>query len=122
MKIENVVIVGASNKPDRYSYRAFRKLLAAGHNPIPVHPILNEIEGVAVSHKLKDVLKKVDTVTMYVGPDLSTPMQDDLLALKPRRVIFNPGSENPNLEAHLQKSGVEVVEGCTLVMLSTGEF
>jgi hypothetical protein len=66
--------------------------------------------------------KKIDTVTMYVNAALSTKYLQDLIDLKPRRVIFNPGSENPSLEKALVAKGILVEEACTLVLLRTGQF
>lgn len=123
MKPKHVVaILGASSDPERYSFKAFRMLQEYGHTPIPVHPTLTELEGLQVVPTLKDVSRPVDTLTMYVGPQRSASMLNDILALKPKRVIFNPGSENPSLEADLSKSGIEVLEACTLVLLRTNQF
>ena len=72
--------------------------------------------------RLADIPEPLHTVAMYVSPALSTGMADALLAAKPARVIFNPGTENPELEARLSAAGIEIVHGCTLVMLRTGQF
>ncbi len=119
---ERVVILGASNKPDRYSYKALRMLREHGHEVLPVHPIIPEIEGVAVSPNLNSVEGPVDTVTMYVNASVSEPMADDFLQLAPRRVIFNPGAEAPALQTLLEAAGIECEEACTLVLLQTGSF
>ncbi|MGE3262078.1 MAG: CoA-binding protein [Bacteriovoracia bacterium] len=117
-----VAILGASDNPSRYAHMAFRMLKDYGHEPIPVSPKLKNLEGVPVFATLKDVPRPVDTLTMYVGPAISAKLQPEILALKPRRVIFNPGSENPELMAALEKAGIHVVEGCTLVLLRTNQF
>jgi predicted CoA-binding protein len=121
-KSERVVIVGASDKPDRYAHRAQVMLKEYGHEVIPVHPRLTQIDGVPVVADLSQVAGPIDTVTMYVGAKISADMTDKLIALKPRRVIFNPGAENPELAASLSAAGIEPQETCTLVILRTGEF
>ena len=118
----NVAILGASNKPDRYSHKAVVLLAEKGHAVFPVHPALPEIDGHPVFKRLADITEPVHTVTMYVSPSLSTGLADALLAAKPARVIFNPGTENPELEDRLSAAGVEVVRACTLVLLRTGQF
>ncbi len=118
-----VVVLGASNDPSRYSYMAMMNLKEKGFKRLPVHPRENEIDGEKVYPTLKELFgQKIDTVTMYVGPALSDKLAEDLLTLKPRRVIFNPGSENPGLQIKLSNAGIEVIEACTLVMLRTGQF
>lgn len=119
---QKVAILGASNKPDRYAFKAFQMLKQYGHSPIPVSPKLKELDGVPAVASLKDISFPVDTLTMYVGPDTSDKLRNEILSLKPKRVIFNPGSENPELEEALEKAGVHVVEACTLVLLRTEQF
>ena len=121
-KTERVVILGASDKPDRYSHKAQLLLREHGHEVVPVHPKLASIEGVPVVADLSQVSGAVDTVTMYVGAAISSGLADKLIALKPRRVIFNPGSENPALVAKLEAADIAVEEACTLVLLRTGQF
>ena len=118
----NVAILGASNKPERYSNQAVRLLAEKGHAVFPVHPALAEISGHPVCKSLADIPEPVDTVTMYVSPAHSTGMAAEILAAKPRRVIFNPGTENPELQQKCAAQGMEVIEACTLVMLRTGQF
>lgn len=115
-------VLGASPKSDRYSNKAIRMLRDYGHEVIPVHPTLKQIEGLNVVASINAIQQPVDTLTLYVGPDRSEAMTADILALRPRRVIMNPGSESDNLKVKLSEAGVEVVEGCTLVMLRTGQF
>jgi len=119
---ETVAVLGASPKPERYSNRAVRMLAEYGHRVIPVNPAQSRIEGLPVSRRLEDVPGPVDTVTLYLSPDHSSPLLPGLLALKPRRVIFNPGAENPGLESALEMAGIEALEACTLVLLRTGQF
>ena len=119
---ERVVIIGASDNPERYGHQAQLLLRQHGHEVVPVHPKLAEIEGVPVVADVSAISGPVDTVTLYVGPQISLTLKDKLIALKPRRVIFNPGAENPELAERLRQHGKEVLEACTLVLLSTGQF
>lgn len=118
----NVAILGASQNTERYSYLAFKMLQEYGHKPFPVTPKFTDLEGVPTFPALKDIPEKIDTLTMYVGPDISTRLKSDILALKPRRVIFNPGAENAALQADLKSAGIQVEEACTLVLLRTKQF
>jgi predicted CoA-binding protein len=122
MSKQRVVIVGASNNPERYSHRALLLLRKHGHEVVPVHPKLTEIEGIPVVSDISAISGPVDTVTMYVGAAISAGLQDKLIALKPRRVIFNPGAENASLAGALLKGGIACEEACTLVLLNTGQF
>jgi uncharacterized protein len=118
----NVAILGASNKPERYSNQALRLLAEHGHAVFPVHPALPEIDGHPVFKSLADIPEPIHTVTMYVAPAHSTGLADALRAIQPARVLFNPGTENPELEAQLAAAGIAVVRACTLVLLRTGQF
>ncbi len=119
----NVAVVGASNKPERYSYQAVKLLAEKGHKPYPVHPSLDKVDDLAVYKKVSDVPDKVDTVTVYLSACKQERVTDDILG-KPgvTRVIFNPGAENHAAAERLRDAGIEVVEACTLVMLSTDQF
>jgi predicted CoA-binding protein len=121
-KTERVVIIGASDNPERYSHKALLLLRQHGHEVVPVHPKLSEIEGVPVVADLSMITGPVDTVTLYVGPTISLTLKDKLIALKPRRVIFNPGTENAPLQLTLTSAGIACEEACTLVLLHTGQF
>lgn len=115
-------VLGASANADRYSNKAIRLLKSYGHQVIPVHPALKEIEGLPVATALSEITVPVDTLTLYVGPERGEPLVAQMVALKPRRVIMNPGTESDLLTRILQDAGIEVVEGCTLVMLKTGQY
>jgi uncharacterized protein len=118
----NVAILGASDKPERFSYKALKKLRENGHTVFLVSPKLKEIDGNIVVAKLADIHEPIHTVTMYVGPQISSELLEDFISLDPRRVIFNPGSENPELQDALEALRIRVVEACTLVLLDSGEF
>jgi predicted CoA-binding protein len=123
--MEVVAVLGASSDTTRYSYKAIQMLKEYGHLPVPIHPRETEVLGYKVLPDIKELVKqakKIDTLTMYVNPALSTKYQQDIIDLKPKRVIFNPGSENPGLEKVLTDNGILVEEACTLVLLKTNQF
>lgn len=122
MKQERVVILGASDKPDRYAWKAQQLLRQHGHTVVPVHPRLESIEGIPVAPDLAAVTGAVDTLTLYVNPAISSAQADAILALKPGRVLFNPGTENPDLQQKLDTAGIPWEEACTLVLLNTGQY
>ncbi len=120
--MENVAVVGASPKSDRYSYQAMILLEESGHNPIPIAPVKQEILGKKVYPTLQDVPDRIDTITVYIRPSLQAAVLDDVVRLKPSRIIFNPGTENPREYDRLRKAGIEVLEACTLILLRTNRF
>lgn len=120
--MENVAVVGASPKPDRYSNKAMRLLAEYGHTPIPVAPAHETIEGSKVFSSLKEIKEKVDTVTLYLGPARQETVIQEILDMRPGRVIFNPDTENQAAAEKLKQAGIEVVEACTLVLLKTNQF
>lgn len=119
---EKVAILGASAKPDRYAYKALRMLQEYGHQPLPIHPELKEVEGVHVFKDLSELPAGTDTLTIYVNPSISSSIEDKILSTPVKRVIFNPGTENSSLARKLTEKNIEVVEACTLVLLKTGGF
>ncbi len=122
MKNENVAILGASNKPDRYSFKALNMLMENGHQVYPVHPVLEKIQDQNVYPSLADIDEKIDTLTVYVGPQRIVPLIPSIVNLAPRRVILNPGTESEELKTALESAGIPYQEACTLVLLRTGQF
>lgn len=121
-KGEAVVVLGASPKPERYAFRAFEMLREYGHRPVPVNPFFDEILGEHCYAHVRDVPEKIDTVTLYLGQARSDGLIEEIVSAKPRRIIMNPGAENPVLAQEAEEAGIKVVEGCTLVMLQSGQF
>ncbi len=115
-------VLGASPKEDRYSFKAVHMLKEHGFVPLPIHPKGHAVDGIDGLKSLADIDGDIDTLTMYVNSAISDKEFDNILSLKPRRVIFNPGSENSALAQKLSDNGIEVVEACTLVMLQTGQY
>ncbi len=119
---ETVAVLGASPKPERYSHRAVRLLQEHGHRVIPVNPGHDRIDGLPVARRLADIHDPVDTVTVYLSPDMLTRLMPELIALKPGRVLFNPGSESDTLAKALTEAGIPNENVCTLVLLRTGQY
>jgi uncharacterized protein len=115
------LIVGASINPERYSYKAAQSLLVHGHEIELVGQKHGEINGNKIKTNYPD-LDGIDTVTMYVGPKNQLNLYDYILKQNPRRIIFNPGSENPEFEQLANEKGIKVEEACTLVLLATGQY
>ncbi len=118
---KETLVIGASIKPYRYSNRAIRKLKAYGHPVIALGKLEGEIAGV----KIEKVFPKkatVHTITLYIGVSHQPALYSDILKLKPKRIIFNPGTENSELQKLAAKQGIDTIEDCTLVMLDTGIF
>ena len=114
------LVLGATPNPDRYAYKAAMMLSSHGH-PIVLYGIKHgEIAGISIHLAAPQV--EVDTVTLYVGPQNQPPYYDYIVGLHPKRVIFNPGTENTYFENLLKENNIEPVIACTLVMLSTGQY
>jgi uncharacterized protein len=112
----NVVVLGASDNPTRYSYIAVRKLKLAGHTVYPVGIKNATVEGLQIITK-RDPLENIDIITVYVGQVNQPGWYDFILKTNPRKIILNPGAENGELTELAENLGIEVVEECTLVML-----
>ena len=121
-RTQTVVVLGASNKTHRYSYKAIKLLKQCGHNIIPVHPKLSDIDGLSVIANLSKIHDKVDTLTLYVGEERSKLLIDEIIALNPKRVIFNPGTESKKLVKKLSQAEIPFIHDCTLIMLETNHF
>lgn len=119
---KRVAVLGASKKKDRYSNKAIRKLIEKGYEAVPINPVEQEIERLKVYAGLKDMKETADTVTMYVNPKQGEKLIADIIAVKPKRVIFNPGTESKLIVDKLTEAGILCIEACTLVLLSTNQF
>src|SRR6478752_3372528 len=118
---KTTAIIGASPRTDRYAYLATERLVKHGHKvyPIGIHAGKIGLETIITD---KPQLTDVDTVTLYVGPQNQAAWFDYIYSLHPKRIIFNPGTENPEFEAEATKKGIECVEACTLVLLSIDKY
>ncbi len=119
--MKKTLVLGATPNPGRYAYLAMHALTRHGHEAVPVGIRAGEVAGIPIL-KGMPAIPDIDTVTLYVGPQRQVAYYDYILSLRPRRIIFNPGTENPELEARAEAQGIEIVEGCTLVMLSIGAY
>lgn len=122
-KSKLTLVVGATDNPDRYAYRAAGLLEAKGISFIPI----GIKKGIVFGEEMLDLRQKpilagIHTITLYLGPQNQTEWIDYLVDLQPKRVIFNPGTENPLFFQKAKAAGIEVLEACTLVMLTTGQF
>jgi uncharacterized protein len=118
---QTILILGASNKADRYSNKAQKLLSGMGHKLILVNRGLTEIEGLPVIADLGDVSEPYDVLTIYVRADISNLVTDKILRQKPKHVIFNPGAENLDLANRLTEAGISWQDACTLVLYRTGQ-
>ncbi len=116
-----VVVLGASENPNRYSYLASARLQQNNFHVVNVgfHPGI--CAGLPIQTDFR-AIETVDTISLYVSPPKQPFWEEFIFSLSPKRLIFNPGTENPDLAQKALEKGIEVVEGCTLVMLSSGTF
>ncbi len=115
------VVIGASPNPERYAYLAVQRLRRMGHEVVAVGLRPGRVADVELQTG-RPAVTDVDTVTLYVGPQHQPAWRDYILGLNPKRIIFNPGTENAALERDAQAQGIETEEACTLVMLASGTY
>jgi hypothetical protein len=121
LKNKPTVVIGASPNADRYSYKATISLQQHQQPVFPIGIRNGQINGLDIITD-KPNLENIDTVTLYVGPDNQAAWIDYIFSLKPKRIIFNPGTENPEFEALAESKGIEALEACTLVLLSINQY
>jgi uncharacterized protein len=119
--MKKTLVLGATPNPDRYAYLAANRLARHGHEIVNVGIKTGSVAGVPIE-KPETIHPDIDTITLYVGPRNQPSLYDYILKTKPKRVVFNPGTENEELEALLKQNEIEPVEACTLVLLSTGQY
>ena len=115
------LVLGASENPERYSNKAIVRLKDHGHEVVAIGRRAGSVSGVPIATSNPE-LEDIDTVTLYLNPLNQQPYYEYILSLKPRRIIFNPGTENDELEKMAAKAGIKVQEACTLVLLGTGQY
>ncbi len=121
--MKRTCIVGASPNPTRYSYSATRLLMEHGHDAIPISIKKGDIDGKDILNiRDKPKIDNVDTLTIYINRHNQFDWYDYLLSLKPKRIIFNPGAENPEFDNLAKQKGIETIEACTLVMIHSGSY
>ena len=121
IKNKKTLILGASTKPERYAFKAINMLVDKGHSVLAVGQNAGEVAGVKIQTKAIP-LKNIDTVTLYLNPTRQRDYYNYIVETKPKRVIFNPGTENPEFYQLLQLNGIKVEVACTLVLLTTNQY
>ena len=121
MKSKPTLVIGASEKAERYSNKAIRMLLKNNQPVVAIGLQKGQVETVSFSPE-KKAFDNIDTVTLYVGPAHQPAYYDYIFSLHPKRIIFNPGTENDELFSLASAKGIHCMEACTLVLLSTGQY
>ena len=119
--MKKTLVLGASENPARYSFEAVTRLRKHGHEVVAVGRKSAVVAGVQIETE-PVVINDIDTVTLYLNPTAQKAYYDFILSLHPKRIIFNPGTENEELEELAQQNGIAAIEACTLVMLNTGQY
>lgn len=121
--MKKTVIIGATANPSRYAYLAAEMLTDYDHEIVPLGIKKGNVSGKEILDiRQKPAIEGVDTVTLYIGPQRQPEWYDYILSLKPKRIIFNPGTENDEFEQMAEEKGVEALEACTLVMLRSRQY
>lgn len=121
--MSKTAIIGATTNPGRYAYIAAQMLTDHGHEIVPIGIKKGEVFGEEiVDLRQKPHIENIHTITLYIGPQNQPEWYNYLLSLKPKRIIFNPGTENTEFYEKAQKEGIETIEACTLVMLRVGNY
>ena len=118
---KKTLVLGASDNPSRYSYLAIQRVRSHGH-PVVARGRKNTKVNDVIIEKEKQDIHNIDTVTLYLNPTHQQEYYDYIVSLKPKRIIFNPGTENEELIRLAKENNIQPLEACTLVMLSTGQY
>ena len=119
--MKKTLVIGASTNPSRYSHMAIHRLVAKGYDVVALGLREGTVADISI-HTEKEHFPDIDTVTLYIGPKHQPSFYDYLVRLKPRRVIFNPGTENQNFYSILRQENILVEVACTLVLLGTNQY
>ena len=121
IKSKKTLVLGATTKPDRYAFKAVTMLVDKGHSVLALGLNAGEVAGVKIQTKAIP-LKNIDTVTLYLNPTRQRDYYNYIVEAKPKRVIFNPGTENPEFYQLLKLNDIKVEVACTLVLLTTNQY
>jgi predicted CoA-binding protein len=121
IKSKKTLVLGATTKPDRYAFKAVSMLVDKGHSVLALGQNAGEVAGIKIQTKAIP-LKNIDTVTLYLNPTRQRDYYNYIVEAKPKRVIFNPGTENPEFYQLLKLNDIKVEVACTLVLLSTNQY
>ncbi|MGL3001230.1 CoA-binding protein [Flavobacterium sp. RSSB_23] len=120
-KNKKTVVLGATSKPEKYAFKAISLLVEKGHSVIAIGQNAGEVAGVKIKTKAIP-LKNIDTITLYLNPSRQRDYYNYIVEAKPKRVVFNPGTENPELYQLLELNGIQVEVACTLVLLTLNQY
>lgn len=118
---KHTLVLGASENPLRYSHMAIKRLRQHGHEVTAIGLRKGKVADVEII-KDKPHVQNIDTITMYMNEQNQKQYEDYIMALRPKRIIFNPGAENHSLALKAKEAGIQPIEACTLVLLSTGQY
>lgn len=121
MKNKKTLVLGASTKPEKYAYMAISKLVDKGHSVLAIGQKAGEVAGIKIQTKAIP-LKNIDTITLYLNPARQRDYYNYIVESKPKRVIFNPGTENSEFYQLLELNGIKAEIACTLVLLATNQY
>lgn len=119
--MKKTVVLGATPNKRRYAFWAVKNLVKHKHEVIPLGIKQGEVAGQSIIHGRPEI-EDVHTITLYIGPSRQKEYYEYLISLSPKRIIFNPGTENPELKNMAQQKGIETLEDCTLMMLDSGRY
>ena len=120
--MKKTLVLGATDNPSRFAYKAVHKLQQHGHDVVPVGIRKGEVGGQPIITDKEEEIAGIDTVTLYVGPQNQPSWYDYILSLKPKRIIFNPGTENRELEQLAEDANIETLHLCTLVLMASNTY
>jgi uncharacterized protein len=121
MKNKKTLVLGATTKPERYAFKAITMLVDKGHSVLAIGQNQGEVAGIKI--RTKNIpLKNIDTVSLYLNPVRQRDYYNYIIETKPKRVLFNPGTENPEFYQLLKSNNIKVEEACTLVLLTTNQY
>ena len=118
---KKTLVFGASTNPSRYSYLAMNRLVNHGHEVVAFGLRNGTVAGVEIDTELEQY-ENIDTITLYMNPQRQEEYYEYLISLNPKRIIFNPGTENPNFYSLLREKNIEFEQACTLVLLSIDNY
>ena len=121
IKSKKTLVLGAATKPERYAFKAITMLVDKGHSVLALGQNAGEVAGIKIQTKAVPI-KNIDTVTLYLNPARQRDYYNYIVEVKPKRVIFNPGTENPEFYQLLKLNDIKVEIACTLVLLTTNQY
>ena len=121
MANKKTLVLGASSNPEQYSFLAINKLSRYNHPVVAIGKRKGKVGNIEIDIEQLPI-SDLDTITLYLNPENQKPYYDYIMSLKPKRIIFNPGTENDELYQLAKKNDIQVQEACTLVLLSTSQY